>query len=164
MESTLEEKSLKSIRRTVIMSVSRVLFVLYIVLLAYFLFFSERYGRTITSDEYRYNLVLFKEVRRFILYRKEIGFESFIVNIFGNVLAFAPFGFVLPIISISNRKLLNITLLSLEFSLTIELIQLIFKVGIFDVDDIFLNTIGGILGGICFIICHKLVKSIKKSV
>ncbi len=144
------------------MAICRVLFVIYIVLLAYFLFFSERYGRTITSDDYKYNLVLFKEVRRFILYRKELGLESFIVNIFGNVLAFVPFGFVLPIISISNRKLLNITLLSLEFSLTIELIQLIFKVGIFDVDDILMNTMGGILGGICFIICRKLVKSIRK--
>lgn len=153
---------MKSISRTVIMSVSRVLFVLYIIFLAYFLFFSERYGRTITSDEYRYNLVLFKEVRRFILYRKEVGFESFIVNIFGNILAFAPFGFVLPIISKNNRKLLNITLLSLEFSLTIELIQLIFKVGIFDVDDLFMNTLGGTLGGICFIICHKIVKSMKR--
>ncbi|WMJ89641.1 VanZ family protein [Anaerocolumna sp. MB42-C2] len=153
---------MKSISRTVIMSVSRVLFVLYIILLAYFLFFSERYGRTIISDDYRYNLVLFKEVRRYILYRKEIGYESFIVNIFGNVLAFAPFGFVLPIISAGNRKLINITLLSLEFSLTIELIQLIFKVGIFDVDDILMNTLGGILGGICFLICHKLIKSIKK--
>lgn len=138
------------------------LFVLYIILLAYFLFFSERYGRTITSDEYRYNLVLFKEVKRFILYRKEIGLESFIVNIFGNILAFAPFGFVLPIISENNRKLFNITLLSLEFSLTVELIQLIFKVGIFDVDDLFMNTLGGMMGGICFIICHKLVKSMKR--
>jgi len=156
------KNSLKSISRTVIMAICRVLFVIYIVLLAYFLFFSERYGRTITSDDYKYNLVLFKEVRRFILYRKELGLESFIVNIFGNVLAFVPFGFVLPIISISNRKLLNITLLSLEFSLTIELIQLIFKVGIFDVDDILMNTMGGILGGICFIICRKLVKSIRK--
>ncbi|WFR56212.1 VanZ family protein [Anaerocolumna sp. AGMB13025] len=153
---------MKSISRTVIMSVSRVLFVLYIILLAYFLFFSERYGRTIISDQYRYNLVLFKEVRRYILYRKEIGLESFIVNIFGNVLAFAPFGFVLPIISPGNRKLINVALLSFEFSLTVELIQLIFKVGIFDVDDIFMNTLGGILGGICFIICYKLTKSIKR--
>jgi glycopeptide antibiotics resistance protein len=144
------------------MSVSRVLFILYIILLAYFLFFSERYGRTMGSDQYRYNLVLFKEVKRFIEYRRLLGFESFVVNIFGNVLAFAPFGFVLPIISVDNRKLLNITLLSFEFSLTIELIQLIFKVGIFDVDDIFMNTVGGILGGICFLICYKILKSIKK--
>lgn len=153
---------MKSFSKTVIMSVCRVLFILYIILLAYFLFFSEHYGRTITSNEYRYNLVLFKELKRFILYRKEIGIESFIVNIFGNVLAFTPFGFVLPIISVSNRKLINIALLSLEFSLTIELIQLIFKVGIFDVDDLFLNTIGGILGGIFFFICRKILKTMFK--
>lgn len=151
---------MKRISRSTIMSLSRILFVLYIVLLAYFLFFSERYGRTISSDEYKYNLTLFKEVKRFIHYRKEIGFESFIVNIFGNILAFAPFGFVLPIISVNNRKLLNITLLSFEFSLTVELLQLLFKVGIFDVDDLLMNTIGGMLGGICFLICHKIYKVI----
>lgn len=162
METYWRKKSLKSFSKTVIMSVCRVLFILYIILLAYFLFFSEHYGRTTTSDEYKYNLVLFRELKRFILYRKEVGIESFIVNIFGNILAFAPFGFVLPIISKSNRRLINITLLSLEFSLTIELIQLIFKVGIFDVDDLLLNTIGGTLGGICFLICYKIMKSIKK--
>jgi glycopeptide antibiotics resistance protein len=151
-------KQLKQFKRSTIMSLSRVLFILYIILLAYFLFFSERYGRTISSDEYKYNLTLFKEVKRFINYRKEVGFESFIVNIFGNILAFAPFGFVLPIISVNNRKLLNITVLSFEFSLTVELLQLIFKVGIFDVDDLLMNTIGGMLGGLCFLIGYKIYK------
>ena len=144
------------------MTVSRLLFVSYIILLAYFLFFSEHYGRTLVLDEYRYNLTLFKEVKRFITYRNEIGLESFVVNIIGNVLAFAPFGFVLPIISVRNRKLLNIVLLSFEFSLTIEIIQLIYKVGIFDVDDLFMNTLGGMLGGICFFICHKILRAIRK--
>ena len=144
------------------MTVSRLLFVLYIVLLAYFLFFSEHYGRTLVLDKYRYNLTLFKEVKRFITYRNEIGLESFVVNIIGNVLAFAPFGFVLPIISVRNRKLLNIVLLSFEFSLTIEIIQLIYKVGIFDVDDLFMNTLGGMLGGICFFICHSILRAVRK--
>lgn len=144
------------------MTITRVLFVLYIILLAYFLFFSEHYGRTLGSDEYRYNLTFFKEVKRFITYRNEIGLESFVVNIIGNVLAFTPFGFALPIISIRNRKLINITLLSLEFSLTIEIIQLMLKVGIFDVDDLFLNTLGGIIGGLCFLICHRMLRAKKK--
>lgn len=152
----LRRKSLK----TVIVAISRVLFILYIILLAYFLFFSERYGRTIVSNEYRYNLTVLKEVRRFITYRELIGFESFVVNIFGNIFAFAPFGFVLPIISYKNRKFWNIALLSLEFSLTIELIQLLFKVGIFDVDDIIMNTIGGMIGYLCFFIGHKVYKSL----
>ena len=146
--------------KTVIVAISRILFILYIIMLAYFLFFSERYGRTIVSNEYRYNLTILKEVRRFITYRELIGFESFVVNIFGNIFAFAPFGFVLPIISNKNRGFWNITLLSLEFSLTIELIQLLFKVGIFDVDDIIMNTIGGMIGYLCFFIGHKIYKSL----
>ncbi|MDF2951981.1 MAG: VanZ family protein [Anaerocolumna sp.] len=113
--------------KTKIIAFSRMLFILYIIFLAYFLFFSERYGRTTSTEEYRYNLTLFKEVKRFIMYRKVIGLESFLVNIIGNVFAFAPFGFVLPIISRDNRKFLNVTFLSFEFSLTIELIQLLFK-------------------------------------
>jgi glycopeptide antibiotics resistance protein len=115
-------------------------------LLTYFLFFSEHYGRSEIHDNYRYNLSLFKELKRFVTYRDQIGIESFIVNIFGNIFAFSPFGFLLPIISSDNRKLLNIALLSLLFSLTIESLQLVFKVGIFDVDDLLMNTIGGIIG------------------
>lgn len=130
-------------------------------MLAYFCFFSERYGRTLVS-EYRYNLTLFKELKRFITYRKVLGIENFIINIFGNVLAFMPFGFALPIISPSNRKLINIVLLSLELSLTIELIQIILKVGAFDVDDLFLNTMGGMIGGICFFICCGILKVMLK--
>lgn len=145
--------------KTVIVRLSRVLFILYIIMLSYFLFFSERYGRTIISNEYRYNLIVFKEVRRFITYREVVGFESFAVNIFGNIFAFAPFGFMLPIINDKNRKFWIVALLSLEFSLAVELIQLVFKVGIFDVDDIIMNTIGGMLGYLCFFICHKIYKS-----
>lgn len=136
----------------------KIIFLLYIVILTYFLFFSERYGRLSTNTEYRYNLVLFKELKRFINYREEIGFESFIINIFGNVCAFVPFGFMLAIISENNRKLISVTLITFIFSLTVELLQLISKVGIFDVDDLFLNTIGGILGYLIF----KVVNSIRK--
>ncbi|MFV0341694.1 MAG: VanZ family protein [Anaerocolumna sp.] len=150
---------LKSVSRKFIVNVSRVLFAGYIILLAYFLFFSEDYGRNISSQDYRYNLVLFKEMKRFIEYRNIIGMEKFVVNIFGNIFAFAPFGFVLPIISKENRKLFHITLLSFELSLTVELLQLIFRVGIFDVDDLFMNTLGGFIGGICFMICHKIYKT-----
>jgi len=152
----IEEKVLKS----VIVLISRVLFIIYIILLAYFLFFSERYGRTVTTEDYKYNLTILKEVRRFIKYREVIGLESFIVNIFGNIFAFAPFGFILPILSKDNRKFWHVALLSFEFSLTVELLQLLFKVGIFDVDDIIMNTVGGMIGYLCFFIGHKIYRSI----
>lgn len=133
-----------------------ILFYLYIILLFYFLFLSERYGRDRPSDELRYNLVLFQEIRRFIQYRQILGLENFVVNIMGNILAFAPFGFLLPILKESYRHFLVITFLSMFFSLSIELIQLTTRVGIFDVDDILLNTVGGILGYIIFLVFNGI--------
>ena len=54
-----------------------VLFVLYLVLLTYFLFFAEEMGRSPDARaEYSYNLTLFKEIRRFILYRDILGWRA----------------------------------------------------------------------------------------
>ena len=38
----------------------------------------------------------------------------------------------------------------------VQTIQLVFKVGSFDVDDLFLNTIGGILGFLLYKIVQKI--------
>ena len=138
-----------------------ILFYLYIILLFYFLFLSERYGRAHPSDELRYNLVLFMEIKRFIQYRHVLGFENFVVNILGNVIAFAPFGFLLPILKENYRNFFVITFISMFFSLSIELIQLTTRVGIFDVDDILLNTVGGVLGYIIFLVFNGIRKIIK---
>lgn len=77
---------------------SQLVFILYLGVLFYLLFFSERYGRTDASEEYHYNLVLFKEIRRFYQYREILGMQSVLVNLVGNVVAFMPFGFFLPVI------------------------------------------------------------------
>lgn len=61
-----------------------------------------------------------------------------------------PFGFFLPIISRRSRKWYNTVLFGFSFSLAIEITQLVWKVGSFDVDDILLNTIGGALGFIVY--------------
>jgi glycopeptide antibiotics resistance protein len=134
------------------------LFYLYIILLSYFLFFSEHYGRENVMSQYRYNLVLFKEIRRFIVYRRQLGLESFVVNILGNVLAFAPFGFLLPLLDKKYRKFFFVTFLCLLFSVCVETVQLLLKVGIFDVDDIFMNTVGGILGYLFYKISSSLFR------
>jgi len=41
-------------------------------------------------------------------------------------------------------------LFSFAFSFMLETIQLVFKVGSFDVDDMTLNTLGAALGYICY--------------
>ena len=126
----------------------RLFFVLYLILALYIMFFSESLDRTRVGNEYRYNLVLFHEIERFWSMRADYGWHVTIVNLLGNVICFVPFGFLLPTISKNSifKNVIGVTAFAFLFSLSIETIQLLTKVGAFDVDDIFLNTIGGFLG------------------
>lgn len=137
------------------------LFYLYIILLSYFLFFSEHYGRDYILREYRYNLVFFKEIKRFIEYRQQLGLESFVVNIVGNVLAFAPFGFMLPLLNQRYRNFFLTIFTSILFSLGVETVQLVLKVGIFDVDDIMMNTAGGFIGYLAYLVCSAVYRRLR---
>lgn len=123
-----------------------ILFVIYFIVLFYFLFFSEKMGRTYSERAYHYNLVPFKEIGRFLKYWRVLGTNAVLLNIVGNVAAFLPFGIFLPIFSARCRKLWRTMYYSFELSLLVELLQLISKVGSFDVDDLLLNTLGGVLG------------------
>ncbi len=127
-----------------------VLFLAYLAMLVYFVFFAESFGRDSAQHEYAYNLELFKEIKRFYQYREQLGMEAFLLNVVGNVVAFVPFGFFLPIVSRRGRKWYNTTCLGFGMSLCIETVQLVCKVGSFDVDDLLLNTIGGIVGYIFY--------------
>lgn len=44
-------------------------------------------------QEYHYNLVLFKEIKRFWNYRGQLGAFATFTNLFGNIVIFLPFGF-----------------------------------------------------------------------
>lgn len=125
---------------------SGIIFLAYIILLVYFMFFAESLGRGAASLSYHYNLEPFKEISRFITYRNHLGMGVVIANLLGNVVAFIPFGLFLPIMINNRFGYIGMTLLSLDMSLFIELLQLASKVGSFDVDDLILNTIGGLLG------------------
>lgn len=103
---------------------------------------------------YRYNLVPFVEIRRFWIYREQLGIFALFTNIFGNVLGFLPFGFILPIIADRMRSGFLIVLSGFCLSLAVEVIQLWAKVGCFDVDDLILNTLGAALGYLFFVICN----------
>lgn len=138
------------------------LFVLYLVLLCYLLFFSETYGRTMDSG-YRYNLELFKEIKRFWSNRDILGFRSVVINLAGNIVAFVPFGFFFTMLFRAGKNILGCVLASALFSLLVESIQLYTKVGAFDVDDIFLNAIGGMVGFLLYYLVWKPLTKIKKN-
>jgi len=136
-------------------------FIVYISVLVYFLFFADMLGRTTGATNYRYNLILFKEIRRFIVYSGHLGASSVFTNLIGNVVAFIPFGIFLPILTNNRLKIFRVTIFTFALTLSIELIQLMSRVGIFDVDDMILNTLGGIIGYLLFFV-WKSIKERKK--
>lgn len=125
-------------------------FVTYLLMLGYFLFFAEMLGRSHVADTYHYNLILFKEIMRFWNYREQIGMLAVTLNLLGNVVAFVPFGMLVPVFVQRWRSLWYTGLISFELSFFVETLQLITKVGSFDVDDMFLNTVGGIVGYVLY--------------
>lgn len=137
--------------------ISWILFVLYILLLIYFLFLSEEYGRKdFALREYRYNLVPFLEIKRFWIYREQVGYMAAFLNLGGNVIGFLPFGFFLPVIGCRFRCGWLTGILGFCLSLFVETVQLVCKVGSFDVDDLMLNTLGAVLGYLLFKICNLI--------
>ena len=88
-----------------------------------------------------YNLIPFKSIIEIV---NNSSIYAIIINIFGNLLIFVPLEYF--IIELFNvKKILPNFLISVGAILLIEILQYIFKVGIFDVDDIILDVLGMIL-------------------
>ena len=143
-----------------------IVFTVYLALLVYFLFFSDIFGRSVAFDEYRYNLKPFEEIIRYFTRVKEKDYLMFFINIVGNIALFVPFGFLFPFVAEKRnyRRSINffVTLLvTVLFCVLIEGIQLVTKVGVFDVDDIIMNTFGSIAGYVLYRIIRKPYKSVK---
>ncbi len=66
-----------------------------------------------------------------------------------NILLFVPFGFLLPLYSEHFRRIYKVVLIGLFTTVIIETLQCVTKIGIFEIDDIFNNTMG-VLIGCCF--------------
>lgn len=131
------------------------LFIGYCLALIYFMFFSDFYGRTHIAEEYHYNLRPFKEIGRFVRYWEKIGGFRVFLNLAGNILGFIPMGIFLPSLFKKCKRGWVVVLYGFELSLFIECLQLLFKVGSFDVDDVILNTIGVALGYFVYFIIRR---------
>jgi glycopeptide antibiotics resistance protein len=113
------------------------------------------------------NIVPFQTIRRYKkhyeLFKLHVptayGIEA---QIYGNILIFIPFGFVLPILFRRFRNPLLSIGLVFFLSLLVESIQRVFRIGQFDVDDIILNATGGIIGFVAFVIGDWLLWEYKK--
>lgn len=86
----------------------------------------------------------------------------FAVGLAGNFLLFVPIGFFLRFFI--PRKNFTVWLYGLALSITIELTQLLFHIGVCDIDDVILNVAGTYAGiGVCCILHRKKITKTKPS-
>ena len=128
-------------------------FLLYSLILFYVVTFQDvNYGTN--------NFIPFKEIMRY-----ELGSSFFVHNVLGNILLFIPFGFFVSYI-LKTKKPQYIIIITFITSLVIEFTQLLIG-RTFDVDDVFLNIIGGLLGYLVYLIIQivydKLPAILKKT-
>lgn len=83
-------------------------------------------------------------------------------NFTGNIIAFIPFGIFVVLLS-KHKKISSKGVLTQSFSLSlcIECLQVIFSLGIFDVDDLILNTFGGLIGYYAINLYNKIYRKFK---
>lgn len=143
-------------------------FILYTAFLLNLTLFDSLYGRHISALPFKpiyeiktylqmhTNLIPFKTLMLYINgYANEyVDFTIVLTNLLGNVIAFMPFGFFLPMFFRKCVKPLTFLSSISLIVLGVEICQLIFMCGSFDVDDFILNVAGSFSA---FLICKKYI-------
>ena len=116
--------------------------------------------RFVLSDSEQYfNFVPFTALWRLFNYNSGGMEYYFVVNILGNVLLFIPVGFFHRIAF--SKSLWHSLLFGLAFSGGIEIIQ-IFLPRTTDIDDLIMNTLGVVLGGLLGVAFESVVEHFRK--
>ena len=136
------------------------LFVVYITLALSVTLFPIPFQEIYPSG-YKYNFIPFKSIADSI----NAGLRPALTSVLGNVILTMPFGFLITLLK-GNKKFLSVLLWVVAFSLAIELAQFVIGAGIgyryrnVDIDDLILNTIGGIIGYAIYKLTPKKLLSI----
>lgn len=116
--------------------------VLTAVFIAYVLFLFDIALRRFPTPDPRPNFVPFRS----IVHDLRAGGRDLVINLVGNLVAFLPMGLVPPLILRRRITPRQVALFSLALSLMIEIPQFLSGRRVADVDDLILNTAGGLLG------------------
>jgi len=117
---------------------------LYLISIIYIWLLFEILTMTELNSSSGMNLVPFSEILRY-----DFGTRMFNYNVFGNIIIFIPFGYLIGNY-VNPKKIWPVIITTLLTSSVVEFVQL--RIGrSFDIDDIILNLIGGIVGYLLYI-------------
>jgi glycopeptide antibiotics resistance protein len=134
----------------------------YLLLTGWLLFFQNGSidRQTYYQDQERVaNLVPFSSINPYLRQARENGgaYRHRAVRLIGgNLVMLLPWGFLAPLIFNFLNRTWRVVLSGLAISLAAELIQYICRIGVFETDDLLLNTSGALLG---YVLLKQLVRS-----
>ena len=112
----------------------------YTIFLLYLMFLG--FGR----EQHEANIVrLLPLVSTILFVQNTTSWESIIINLFGNIILFIPFGFL----GWLNAKYFSFKKLIVDFLsalIIVEALQYLTRLGVFDIDDLALNSLGVWIG------------------
>lgn len=118
----------------------RIFILPYTIFLLYLMFLG--FGR----EQHEANIVrLLPFVSTILFVQNTTSWESIIINLFGNIIMFIPFGFL----GWLNAKYFNFKKLIVDFLsalIIVEALQYLTRLGVFDIDDLALNSLGVWIG------------------
>ncbi|WP_297816569.1 VanZ family protein [uncultured Lactobacillus sp.] len=135
-------------RRRLFSEVCVWIFAFYIILLLMLTTFRDTYFPWQLSFNFNrplsdINLIFLKETLKLT---KATSLLDFFYNSLGNIVWFIPFGFLFPIIIMKKKSFKETFLTGLIFSVTIETLQFVLATGVSDIDDVFFNVCGAMIG------------------
>ncbi len=127
------------------------LFVLYLALLLRLTVFRDSFSLQNFMQGGDVNLVPLRDLIKVI---KRGGSYYFVRLLLGNIAAFVPLGAYLAFVC--RKDLAAITLIGCAASIAVEILQFVFDVGITELDDVLLNTLGAFLGAATVRLCFPV--------
>lgn len=119
-------------------------------------YFAYEFKSYKVSDGWKHaNLQPFFTIRLFS--SKRVSSEYSYKNIGGNIIGFIPLGILLPILFPFFKSFLKVVGATFLLSLLFEMTQLLTGIGVFDVDDLILNTAGGIAGYLIYAFSRRAI-------
>jgi glycopeptide antibiotics resistance protein len=104
------------------------------------------------THEGKANLLPFKTILPYLLGDKGLMIAA--INLVGNIVLLVPIGFLLPFVY-RNMTWKKSLILAVAAGFAIEGMQVVLRVGIFDIDDVILNGLGVMIGYWAFMILAK---------
>lgn len=98
--------------------------------------------------KYSSNIVPFKTISAYInaIFYGSMNIDIPIKNLVGNFILFLPMGIYLPYLTIKMDKIATFSIAIIILVFIIEVVQLVTRIGSFDIDDFILNILGALIG------------------